>query len=87
MGMHSLVTSELARTTTISGTVVLGFYNARPIFFELMLTKVKLEEKKSFTLPLVTPAGLTPGVHYQARTPATSAAEPTTAKANGPDDW
>jgi hypothetical protein len=67
MGMHSLVTSELAGTTPFSGTMVLGFYNARPIFFEPMVAKVKLEEKKSFTLPLVTPAGLAAGVHYPAR--------------------
>ena len=67
MGMHSLVTSELAATTPFSGTLVLGFYNGRPIFFEPMLSKVKLEQKKSFTLPLVTPLGLAAGVHYPAR--------------------
>jgi hypothetical protein len=46
MGMHSLVTSELATTTPFSRTLVLGFYNSRPVFFEPMLSKVKLEEAR-----------------------------------------
>jgi hypothetical protein len=65
--MHSLVTTELQATTPFSGTVVLGFYNGRPIFFEPMIAKAKLEEKKSFTLPLIAPAGLAAGVHYPTR--------------------
>ena len=67
MGMHSLVTTDLQATTPFSGTMVLGFYNARPIFFEPMVAKAKLLEKKSFTLPLVTPAGLAAGVQYPTR--------------------
>lgn len=53
----------LEPTTPFSGTMVLGFYNARPIFFEPMVAKAKLQERKSFTLPLVTPPGLAAGVH------------------------
>ena len=64
MGMHSLVTTDLEATTPFSGTMVLGFYNTRPIFFEPMVAKAKLEEKQSFTLPMVVPAGLAAGVHY-----------------------
>ncbi len=64
MGMHSLVTSELAATTPFSGTEVLGFYNSKPIFFEPMIAKAKLMEKQSFTVPMTVPAGLAASVHY-----------------------
>jgi hypothetical protein len=64
MGMHSLVTTDLEATTPFSGTMVLGFYDTRPIFFEPMIAKAKLEEKQSFTVPMVMPAGLAAGVHY-----------------------
>ncbi|MEO8194493.1 MAG: hypothetical protein ABI681_11640 [Gemmatimonadales bacterium] len=64
MGMHSLVTSELASTTPFSGTMVLGFYNSKPIFFEPMIAKTKLMEKRSFTVPMTVPAGLAAGVRY-----------------------
>ena len=67
MGMHSLLTSELAGTTPFSGTMVLGFYDARPIFFEPMVAKARLMEKRTFAIPLVTPAGLAAGVHYPTR--------------------
>jgi hypothetical protein len=64
MGMHSLVSADMEATTPFSGTMVLGFYNGRPIFFEPMISKASLLERKSFTLPLVTPGGLAPGVQY-----------------------
>ena len=64
MGMHSLVSSELAATTPFSGTMVLGFYDTKPIFFEPMIAKAKLMEKQSFTVPMTVPAGLAAGVHY-----------------------
>jgi len=66
MGMHSLVTTDLEAKTPFSGTMVLGFYNARPIFFEPMIAKAKLQERKSFTLPLITPEPAA-GVHYPTR--------------------
>ncbi|MDQ3081500.1 MAG: hypothetical protein M3R07_04720, partial [Gemmatimonadota bacterium] len=59
--MHSLISSELAATTSFSGTMVLGFYNSNPIFFEPMVAKAKLMEKRSFTLPMTIPAGLAAG--------------------------
>ncbi len=67
MGMHSLVSSEVDATTPFSGTMVLGSYNGKPIFFEPMVAKAKLMEKHSFTLPMSTPPGLAAGVHYPAR--------------------
>jgi hypothetical protein len=44
--------------------MVLGYYEAQPIFFEPMVAKAKLMEKKSFTLPITVPGGLPKGVHY-----------------------
>jgi hypothetical protein len=64
MGMHSVLSSELTATTPFSGTMVLGYYEAQPIFFEPMVAKAKLMEKKSFTLPIVVPSGLPKGVRY-----------------------
>jgi hypothetical protein len=64
MGMHAISTSEMTATTPFSGTMVLGYYDSKPIFFEPMVAKAKLMEKKSFTLPMVVPKGLAKGVHY-----------------------
>jgi hypothetical protein len=64
MGMHSLPARELTDTVIFSGTMVMGFYQGQPIFFEPMIARAKLLEKKSFTIPMVTPAGVPAGVHY-----------------------
>lgn len=64
MGMHALVTTALADTAIFSGTMVMGFYQGRPIFFEPMIARAKLLERRSFTLPMAAPAGLGAGVHY-----------------------
>ena len=58
MGMHSLPTSEMQRTTTFRGDMVIGYYAGKPIFIEPMLTKAMLMEKKSFDLPIPTIPGL-----------------------------
>jgi hypothetical protein len=59
MGMHSLPTSEMERKDTFHGDMVVGYYGAKPIFIEPMLTKAMLMEKKSFDLPIPTIPGLT----------------------------
>jgi hypothetical protein len=64
MGMHSLPTTMLQDTVVFSGTMVMGFYEGRPIFYEPMIARAKLLERRSFSLPMVTPAGLGAGVHY-----------------------
>jgi hypothetical protein len=65
MGMHSLPTPTLTDTVVFSGTMVMGFYQGRPIFFEPMIARAKLLERRSFSLPMVTPAGLAAGVHLR----------------------
>jgi hypothetical protein len=64
MGMHSVTTADFDATTPFNGTMVLGYYNAKPIFFEPMISRTMLMEKKSFTLPLVTPPGVDPAIHF-----------------------
>ncbi len=62
MGMHSLLTSELEGKEPFRGSMVIGYYHAKPIFVEPMLTKAMLMEKKSFDLPIPEIPGLT-GAH------------------------
>ncbi len=52
MGMHSLLESEYATSELFSGTMVVGYYGGRPIFIEPMVTRAKLMERQSFTLPV-----------------------------------
>lgn len=59
MGMHSLPAAELASTTPFRGTMVIGYYHAKPIFIEPMISRDMLLEKKSFTLPIPEIPGLT----------------------------
>ncbi len=59
MGMHALLSSELASSETFRGTMVVGYYKAKPIFVEPMITKAMLEEKKPFDLTIPTVPGMT----------------------------
>jgi hypothetical protein len=61
MGMHSLLASEMESKETFRGSMVIGYYHAKPVFIEPMLTKAMLMEKKSFDLPIPAIPGL--GVH------------------------
>lgn len=58
MGMHSLLGSELQSTTPFRGSMVVGYYDAKPIFIEPMISRAMLEEKKSFDLPIPAIPGL-----------------------------
>jgi hypothetical protein len=61
MGMHSLVTEELASETPFGGTMVIGYYQGEPIFFEPMISKALLLERRSFDLALPAVPGLNGG--------------------------
>jgi hypothetical protein len=58
MGMHSLLTTELESSDVFRGTMVIGYYQGKPIFVEPMITRAMLLMKRSFDL--VIPA--VPGV-------------------------
>ncbi len=58
MGMHSLVAAEMEATTAFSGTMVVGYYQGRPIFVEPMISKATLLERRSFDLAVPAVPGL-----------------------------
>jgi hypothetical protein len=59
MGMHSLLSSELASDTPFRGSLVIGYYAGKPIFVEPMITRAMLDEKHSFDLPIPAIPGMT----------------------------
>jgi hypothetical protein len=62
MGMHSLPTTTLDTKDAFRGSMVIGYYRGKPIFFEPMLTKTMLMEKRSFDLAIPEIPGLA-GAH------------------------
>lgn len=64
MGMHSAPAAELASTTVFDGTMVVGYYQASPIFFEPMIAKHHLARRQSFDLAMPEVGGLPEGVRY-----------------------
>ena len=58
MGMHSLLTSELESTNIFRGTMVIGYYQGKPIFIEPMISKEMLLERRAFDLPIPAIPGL-----------------------------
>jgi hypothetical protein len=60
--MHSLLASELERQETFGGTMVVGYYRARPIFIEPMVSRAMLLQKNSFDLPIPAIPGMS-GAH------------------------
>jgi hypothetical protein len=67
MGMHALLTSELQSDQVFDGTMVIGFYQSAPIFFEPMIARDMLMRRQSFELPMPVVSGLPAGVRYPQR--------------------
>jgi hypothetical protein len=67
MGMHALLASELQSDQIFDGTMVIGFYQGSPIFFEPMLARDMLMRRQSFDLPMPVVSGLPAGVRYPKR--------------------
>jgi hypothetical protein len=67
MGMHSLLTSELESDQIFDGTMVIGYYQGSPIFFEPMIARDMLLRRQSFDLPMPVVSGLQEGVRYPQR--------------------
>lgn len=59
MGMHSLLTSELEGEEVFRGSIVVGYYQGRPIFVEPMVTRALLMERASFDLVIPEIPGMT----------------------------
>lgn len=58
MGMHALVESELEVEALFDGTMIIGYYAGEPIFFEPMISKAKLQERRSFDLSMPSVPGM-----------------------------
>ncbi|MFZ0662987.1 MAG: hypothetical protein WAM66_09870 [Acidobacteriaceae bacterium] len=63
MGMHAAPDTDFNRKTPWKGSLLLGYYDAKPIFFEPMLTTALLLQKHSFSLPV--PQGIEPAAHVR----------------------
>ena len=59
MGMHALLAAEFEGQATFSGTMVIGYYQGKPIFIEPMISRAMLLKRESFTLPIPEVPGLT----------------------------
>jgi hypothetical protein len=59
MGMHSMLTTELESKDLFRGSMIIGYYHAKPIFVEPMLSRAMLLEKHSFDLPVPSIPGMT----------------------------
>jgi len=64
MGMHAVEAVHMEGNNPMTGVMILGFYQGQPIFFEPMVSQATLKERRSFSLPIATPAGLARGVSY-----------------------
>jgi hypothetical protein len=61
MGMHALLGTEMESKDPFRGSMVIGYYQGKPVFIEPMLSKTMLMEKKSFDLAIPAIQGI--GAH------------------------
>jgi len=61
MGMHALLATEMESKDPFRGSMVIGYYQGKPVFIEPMLSKTMLMEKKSFDLAIPAIPGI--GAH------------------------
>lgn len=71
MGMHALRDADSRGTKPFRSTLVMGYYDGKPIFFEPMIARATLLKKKNFSLAVPAPVGLPSNVHYPRRFRAT----------------
>lgn len=64
MGMHSLPDADSRGTKPFKASLVMGYYDGKPIFFEPMIARATLLEKKNFSLAVPAPVGLPATTHY-----------------------
>lgn len=63
MGMHALPTADLSRKAGWNASMMVGYYGAKPIFFEPMVSNSLLLQKHSFSLPV--PQDMAPAAHVR----------------------
>jgi hypothetical protein len=64
MGMHALLGSELRSPTTFQKTMIVGYYRAKPIFLEPMITSASLLERHSFRMDIPAVPDVATGTRY-----------------------
>jgi hypothetical protein len=64
MGMHSAPRAEFESGVVFDGTMIIGYYQQSPIFFEPMVAREHLLRRQSFDLAVPTVSGVPAGVRY-----------------------
>lgn len=64
MGMHSAPADQLASDVVFDGTMIIGYYQRSPIFFEPMVAQSHLLSRQSFDLAMPAVPGVPAGVRY-----------------------
>lgn len=64
MGMHSAPRAEFESDVVFDGTMIIGYYQRSPIFFEPMVARQHLLRRASFDLVMPTVSGVPAGVRY-----------------------
>jgi hypothetical protein len=67
MGMHAIEGNVANAATSMTGSMVYGYYAQKPIFYEPMISRAMLQERRSFTLPVPPQGNLPAGVKYPTR--------------------
>ncbi len=67
MGMHALPSSDLHATVPFQKTMVVGYYHARPIFIEPMITREALLAGRAFDLAIPPIRGMGASVRVPTR--------------------
>lgn len=66
MGMHAAPAADLA-SKNWKGSMIVGYYNGEPIFFEPMITSALLLQKRSFSMPVPQDVASAAHVRYPKR--------------------
>jgi len=62
MGMHAVPAADLRSATAFEKDMIVGYYHARPIFLEPMISRATLLERRSFSLEVPSVPGAPAGV-------------------------
>ena len=64
MGMHSAPADQLESEVVFDGTMIIGYYQGSPIFFEPMVAQSHLLNRQSFDMAMPAVPGVPAGVRY-----------------------
>ena len=67
MGMHAMPAKEVQQASPFGASVLVGYYGQETIFLEPMISRAKLEEKKSMSVPVPVLPEPVPGLLWPSR--------------------